>query len=244
MAAASIFQNMDSLMLKTFSLREQVYNYLREQMAKGELLPGADINMNKLSAILGVSKTPLRDALIQMECEGLVEILPRRGIRVTTTDLEDVRHAYDAIGALEGSIIASVFDRLEDKHIQRLEELNQRMIDEVRADNFDRYFLDNLAFHQVYLDLSGNEMVKRFVKPIKERLYDFPRRIYLPEWERRNCAEHQRFIDCVKAGDKDGAVTTMRDVHWSYEVQEPYIRRFYAARNEEIAACFEEAAQS
>ena len=49
---------------------------LREQMAKGELLPGADINMNKLSATLGVSKTPLRDALIQMECEGLVEILP------------------------------------------------------------------------------------------------------------------------------------------------------------------------
>lgn len=231
-------------MLKTFSLREQVYAYLREQMASGELLPGAAINMNKLSATLGVSKTPLRDALIQMECEGLVEILPRRGIRVTTTDLEDVRHAYDAIGALEGSIIASVFDRLEEKHAAKLEVINQRMTAEIAADNFDRYFLDNLAFHEVYLALSGNEMVKRFITPIKERLYDFPRRIYLPEWEKRNCAEHQQFIDCIRSGDKDGAVTIMRDVHWSYEVQEDYIKRFYAARNEEIASRIEEAAQA
>lgn len=231
-------------MLKTISLREQVYDYLREQMATGELLPGAAINMNKLSATLGVSKTPLRDALIQMEGEGLVEILPRRGIRVTTTDLQDVKYAYDAIGALEGSIIASVFERLEAKHIKRLEQINERMITEIAVDNFDSYFLDNLAFHQVYLDLSGNEMVKRFIKPIKERLYDFPRRIYLPEWERRNCAEHQDFINCIKAGDKNGAVETMRDVHWSYEVQEDYIKRFYAARNEEIAACIQEAAQA
>ena len=61
------------------SLREQVYQYLRTEMFNGRIIPGEYIRLNEMSERLGISKTPLRDAIIQLECERFVTILPRRG---------------------------------------------------------------------------------------------------------------------------------------------------------------------
>ena len=63
-------------------MREQVYEYLRDEISNRKLLPGATININEISRQLGISKTPLRDAIIQLETEGFVTILPRRGVTV------------------------------------------------------------------------------------------------------------------------------------------------------------------
>ena len=72
------------------SLKEQVYEYLREQMRRGEILPGSAIDMEETSKKLGVSKTPLRDALLQLEMEDFVTILPRR--MVVVNSLTEGRH--------------------------------------------------------------------------------------------------------------------------------------------------------
>ena len=99
-------------MLNIISLREQVYQFLRDQMQNGNLLPGASINLNQISRQLGISKTPLRDALIQLECEGFVSILPRKGVIVKATTLRDIRNYYDIIGALEAMVVREVFPHL------------------------------------------------------------------------------------------------------------------------------------
>src|SRR5512136_3202318 len=83
------------------SLKEQVYEYLREQMRHGHILPGSVIDMEETSRRLGVSKTPLRDALLQLEMEDFVSILPRRKVVVNVLTEEDIRNYYDIIGALE-----------------------------------------------------------------------------------------------------------------------------------------------
>ncbi len=77
-------------MLNTKSLREQVYEYLRDEIHNRKLLPGATININEISQQLGISKTPLRDAIIQLEIEGFVTILPRRGVTVKKLTLREV----------------------------------------------------------------------------------------------------------------------------------------------------------
>jgi DNA-binding GntR family transcriptional regulator len=74
-------------MSNQISLREQVYHFFRQQMQSGMLAPGASINLNEISKKLAISKTPLRDALIQLETEGFVTILPRRGIIVNKLPL-------------------------------------------------------------------------------------------------------------------------------------------------------------
>jgi DNA-binding GntR family transcriptional regulator len=93
--------------LNVLSLREQVYTYLRQQMSLGILVPGSTINIGEIASQLGISKTPLRDALIHLEVEGFVTILPRRGFCVNVLVLRDVRNAYDAIGMVEASIVMS-----------------------------------------------------------------------------------------------------------------------------------------
>ena len=222
--------------LNLTSLREQVYHYLREEMHSGRLMPGSSLNLNEISQELGVSKTPLRDALIQLETEGLVQILPRRGVRVNRLSLRDVKNAYEIVGLLESGVVLDVFDRITAKHIQRLEDLNNRMRQAVMDQDFDGYYQQNLDFHDVYLNLSDNEALRRLLAPIKRRLYDFPRRGYLKEWELRNCDEHDQFIENLRRGENEEAASLLREVHWSFQVQEKYIREFYSLVADQIQA--------
>ena len=106
--------------LQLQSLREQVYEYLRDAINRGDLHPGSFLDQRRLSESLGISKTPLRDALIQLETEGFVSILPRRGVVVNELTLDDIRHIYEIVGALEGVALVSVADRLGDAELERM----------------------------------------------------------------------------------------------------------------------------
>ena len=220
--------------LNFVSLREQVYLYLREQMNTGKLLPGSTIDMNELSKQLGISKTPLRDALIRLECEGYVEILPRRGVRVASLTLQDVKNLYEIIGTLEASVILSCCNCMDSARIERLKRLNTKMRTVLVDEDFNSYYDLNLEFHNVYLNLSDNAELRHLLTHLKQRLYDFPRRCYIKEWEMSNCDEHQKFVKHLEQGDVRGAAGQMRDVHWSFEVQEKFIRRFYSLMAEQM----------
>ena len=218
-------------MLNTKSLREQVYDYLRDEINSRKILPGEFINLNQLSEQLGISKTPLRDAIIQLEIEGFVTILPRRGVTVKKLSLDEIKDAYEIVGALEGSVILSVFDKINSSHITQMEKLNSAQLDALKREDYDSYYKSNLAFHGVFLNLSENKTLLQMITPFKQRLYDFPRRGYLKEWELNNCNEHGQFIELIKQKDRKGAASMIRDVHWSYAVQEKFIRRFYKNAN-------------
>ena len=213
--------------LDVLPLREHVYAYLRKQMNLGVLTPGSTINIKEIAAHLGISNTPLRDALIQLEIEGFVKILPRKGVRVNVLQLQDVKHAYDAIGMVEASIVLNCIHKIKPTHITKLEKLNRIMISDIEKNDFKRLFKTNIEFHNVYINLSGNELLKKFMLPIKHRLYDFPRFNYDGEWEMRNSMEHQLFIDYLKKGDAEKAAEILKDFHWSFEYQEQFIRKFY-----------------
>ena len=107
-------------MTNQISLREQVYHFFWQEMQNGVLAPGTAINLNEISQKLGISKTPLRDALIQLETEGFVTILPRRGIIVNTLSLNDIKSYYEILGALESSALLSIFNKIKNKHIETI----------------------------------------------------------------------------------------------------------------------------
>jgi len=217
--------------LKFSSLSEQVYEYLRKQMNQGELLPGSTINIGEIAKQLGISKTPLRDALIHLELEGFVTILPRRGVCVNKLQIQDVKNAYDAIGLVEAFIVTDCIDKIESSHIQKLEDLNETMITNIKKNDFSQLFKNNLRFHNVYLDISDNEHLKKFILPIKHRLYDFPRQNYIQEWELKNCEEHSQFINYLKQGNGTEAAKILKEIHWSFEFQKEFIYTFYKTQH-------------
>ena len=209
------------------SLREQVYDFIREELTRGKLIPGDAINLNAVSQELGISKTPLRDALLQLDTEGFVTISPRRGVFVNRLTLEDIRQCYEIIGALESTVILAVFDSIQPLHIEKMKLLNSALRMSIKNDDFQAYYQQNILFHDVFLEMSHNQSLKRIIAPMKQRLYDFPRRGYIKEWEQSNCRDHDRLIQAFETGVRDAAVQVWRDVHWSFETQEKYIRRFY-----------------
>jgi DNA-binding GntR family transcriptional regulator len=212
------------------SLKEQVYEYLREQMRHGGILPGSAIDMEETSKKLGVSKTPLRDALLQLEMEDFVTILPRRMVVVNALTEQDIRNYYEIIGALESMALLKAFDRMKPSDIDGMEALNEGMKKAVAAGDFDAYYDKNLAFHATFLNLCGNASLVKIVNNLKKRLYDFPRvKGFVKEWEEASVGEHRALIDLLRAGRGQDAANHIRDVHWSFEVQEGFVRRYYPA---------------
>lgn len=221
------------------SLREQVYEYLQREIQAGRLVPGAFIKLNEISRRLGISKTPLRDAIIQMECEGFVSILPRRGVLLNRLTVEEVRGTLEILGALESATLRSVFDEITPHRIGKMERLNREMrqcIQEKSFEDFDpQYHSLNVAFHDVFLGLSTNVAMQQLMATLKKRLYDFPRLAYMKTWEWANCDEHERLITYIRQGEKDAAATYWQDTHWGFEAQEPYIREFYSQGDKHIS---------
>jgi DNA-binding GntR family transcriptional regulator len=211
------------------SLKEQVYEYLREQMRTGEIRPGSVIDMEETSKKLGVSKTPLRDALLQLEMEDFVSILPRRKVVVNVLEEADIRNYYDIIGALESAALLKAFDRLRPSDINAMQALNDVMKQAIEGNDFDRYYEKNLEFHNTFLTPCGNANLVKIVNTLKKRLYDFPRsKGFVKEWEESSTGEHQALIDLIRQGKRLEAANHIRDVHWSFKVQEEYVHKYYA----------------
>jgi len=205
-------------------------------MRTGALLPGSVIDMEETSTRLGVSKTPLRDALLQLEMEDFVTILPRRKVVVNVLSEEDIRNTYDIIGALESIALLKAFDRIRPADVDAMQALNDAMKTAIAANDFDTYYSKNLAFHDVFLGLCGNESLVKIVNTLKKRLYDFPRsKGFVKEWEEASIGEHQGLIDLIREGRPLDAANHIRDVHWSFRVQERFVKRYYAqvAKGEE-----------
>jgi DNA-binding GntR family transcriptional regulator len=212
------------------SLREEVYERLRALMNRGRLRPGKYLDLNALARQIGISRTPLRDALLRLECEGFVEIHGRRGVRVAPLTLDRIRHIYEILAALESTALRDVRDRISPATVAHMKELNRAMVRALDASDFARFYDANLAFHDVYLDLSDNTEMVRQIHLLKQRLYDFPRlRGFVPEWERASVGEHEAIVRCLDAGNVGAAADLLRDVHWSFTYQEPFVRRYYAA---------------
>ena len=210
------------------SLKEQVYEYLRGQLGKGELIPGSTINMDETSQKLGVSRTPLRDALLQLEVEGFVSILPRRGVIVNHLTLQDIKNYYEIIGALESASLMANFDRVKEPQIKKLHALNAEMKKAIDQDDFNQYYQKNLLFHDVFLNLCENKNLVKIVNTLKRRLYDFPRQEgFVKQWEVTSIHEHHELVRLIEAGKKEQASNYIRDVHWSYDVQEKFLKKYY-----------------
>lgn len=198
-------------------LRVQVYDYLEKQMRMGALEPGAAISVNTLIKELGVSRTPLREALLLLQEQGFVSILPQRGVKINALTIKDVEDIYEILGGIESRVILSVFSKFGAKEFKLMEKFNIDIESALKNNDIIKHNEANIKFHDIFLNLSNNERLLRYVKNLKMQLYDFPRRDYGKQWNIRNLQQHKEFIALVEAGKALEAADYMRDVHWEFD---------------------------
>jgi DNA-binding GntR family transcriptional regulator len=203
-------------------LRVQVYDYLEKQMRMGALEPGAAISVNTLIKELGVSRTPLREALLLLQEQGFVSILPQRGVKINALTIKDVEDIYEILGGIESRVILSVFSKIGTKELKLMKKLNKDIESALKKDDIIKHNEANIKFHDIFLSLSKNERLLRYVKNLKMQLYDFPRRDYGKQWNSRNLQQHKEFIALVEAGKALEAADYMRDIHWEFDLPDSF----------------------
>jgi len=194
-------------------LRTQVYDYLREELKKENLKPGMFISINQIVENSGISRTPLRDALLQLQNEGFVTFLPQRGIRINELTQQDIEDNYEMLGALDSRILLSVFDRIGAPEIETMKRLNQELGANLAGKKFGHYWDLNTAFHHVYLDLSSNAPILKQLNIIRQRLFEFLKKDWILKMRKMNYSEHLTIIELIEKGNAVEAAAFMRDVH-------------------------------
>jgi DNA-binding GntR family transcriptional regulator len=192
--------------LQVMSVVDHVYSALRERILSGDLPRAAKLHQALLADELGVSRTPLREALRRLSAEGLVEFSPNRGASVSELDFGDMRHAWSARVAVEPWAARLAAQRRHPPAIERMraEIAHQRRADGDKAESFAA----NRAFHLALAAASGNPHLTRFAEML------WVPRIGVPIYQAQAAEpagasawadEHERIADSVDAGDAEAS---------------------------------------
>ena len=146
-------------------LYEEVAEQLRQRIFGRQLEPGSWIDELKLCGELGISRTPMREALKVLAVEGLVTMRPRRGAYVTEMSERDVREAYQLLALLESDAAARVAERATDAELAELQLLHAQL--EAAIGERERFFALNEAFHLRLLELEGNRWRQQIVTDLR-----------------------------------------------------------------------------
>ena len=138
-----------------------VCGHIRNLIVHGELASGERINELGLSEALGVSRTPIREALKVLAAEGLVELLPNRGSRVTTPSTDEIVNLFAVIAALERLAVETVTLQASAPALARLRALHDEMLRRYAEGDRDRYFELNHRIHETIIEMADNPQLSR-----------------------------------------------------------------------------------
>jgi DNA-binding GntR family transcriptional regulator len=193
------------------SVGDGAYAALRTAIVTAQLAPGRRLSENELAGLIGVSRTPVREALLRLRDERLVDVVPQLGTFVTFIDEDAVADAHFVRESLEVNAVRHAPGPLDDATLQPIEdnlETQQRAAEIGDDDAFAR--LDD-ELHHLLCDLSGRSVAWRMSERTRGQL-DRVRRLSLPDagYRRQMLAEHRAVVAAVAAGDADGAERELR----------------------------------
>ena len=193
---------------------DRVYTTLRQGILDGIYAPGARLGEADLAVALGVSRTPIREALRRLGSEGLLSTLPNKGARVRTWSTSELSDISDLRAILEGYAAGQAATRVTDADIVAMDDLVTRMeaatADGTAAD-IDLITELNRAFHGAVIDASGNALLPGLMHsllhvPVISRTY----RHYSPARMQQSMRQHRELVDALRAGDPAWAEAVMR----------------------------------
>ena len=203
-------------MLKKVSYKDQIYQYLKEAIVKGELLPGEVYSEKQFADKLNVSRTPVREAVLQLKNDDLIEIFNNRGFGVKATSPDDLRQILQARLAIEGYAVLCLANHPHDKRWQEtvtaLMECQKTEAGYSEDDESHYEFMKaDIKFHHLIVDFPQNAYLSRMANLMRTKI-ELATVHSLRSTHRHGKAyeEHQQILDAILTGDSDRAASAFR----------------------------------
>ncbi len=187
-------------------LSQKVYRILKDAIVEQKLEPGMKLSETEIANQIGVSRTPVREALRELAVKGLAISTPNQGMVVSTIDIQDVKEVLQIRRVLEGLAASLVTEIITDEEIQRLEEIISEMEHFVRTEEVLYFSKMADQFHELMFKVSGN---KRLLM-VRNEIHDIELRfgiksLNVPGRTKKSLAEHLKILEAIKKRDSDEA---------------------------------------
>lgn len=184
-------------------LREIVYETLRDAIINQVLLPGERLMEIQLAEEMGVSRTPIREAIRKLELDGFVVMVPRRGAYVAGISLKDIHEVFEVRAALEALAASLAAERITE---EELEEMERRLVNEAEqteANNLRSIVEIDTSFHELLYKAARNERLIHFVSHLQEQLHRFrSASLARPGRSKTALEEHRKIVEAL--AERDG----------------------------------------
>lgn len=188
-----------------------ICEYLKGKIMSKEMFPGYRIVEDEIANELGVSRTPLRRALTQLQYEGFLEIIPNRGTYVIQSTQQEINWVYEARVCIETGLAAGIIENVTQKDIDELRENYQKQCELMNSFSIVDYSVLNRDFHLKLTSISKNEYMRKFAEEVYNRIF-----IFLTYFDNtlnsRNAASiHLRMIEALEKKDWEMLVQAIID---------------------------------
>ena len=191
-------------------LRDVVFNTLREAILKGDLKPGERLMALQLASKLGVSRTPIREAIRMLEQEGLAVTTPRKGAEVAKMTLKDMEDVLEIRDALDELAVRIACQKISDEQLRQLEDMKELFEKSTQTGNVKKIAEADVTFHDVIYEATGNPKLVTLLNNLREQVYRY-RVEYIkdPKNYPTLIAEHEAILESLKNRDVKNAVEAM-----------------------------------
>lgn len=191
-------------------ISERIAQSIEAQVRDGTLLPGDPIDENKLIAEFGVSRTPVREALLQLQAQGLIASLPRDGMVVAKMDVQQLLAMWELLAELESLCARYACERMTPEERQALEKLHLDTLPIVERDDVEGWQQANLDFHEALYRGSRNPYLRQQILRMRTRTGAYRRHAFGAVGRvQASYAHHTDILQAILAGDSEAAARTM-----------------------------------
>ena len=192
------------------TLADQAYDAIRSRILKGDMPPGEFVREQDVSEALGVSRTPVREALGRLSSEGFLERVPHRGFRVPKEPLDALLDLYPIVSALEMLAGRNALPRLTEADIERLKDLNRQLAESQDSGDVRRRIEINKQFHHLICERSGSQRLTDLLDDLRSQVS----RLEIWYYSQRNrtqesVAHHDELIRAIESGDHERALSIL-----------------------------------
>jgi DNA-binding GntR family transcriptional regulator len=207
-AVAKILQEGEPLVRNASAAATEL---IREAIVDGRLIPGERLKEEELARELGISRTPVREALLVLQAEGLVDAAPNRGAAVRAHDARDLDDLYQLRALLEGYAARRAGGRITPEQIERLRASCDRF-ESLRGDDVRELVKENLFFHNTILEAAGSARTASMVRKVIELPLVYKSYIwYSPDQKRISAHYHRQITKALEVGDAERAELVMKE---------------------------------